>query len=271
VVAWAEQQGIPVWGDVELAWRVRDKVRAGDWVSVTGAGASETVDLAVHLLASAGIRTAGVGYRNVPVLDAVRDPGGFDVLVVELSSRHLARLGGGAISPLVSVCLSVSEDSVSEDGVSDDGVVADGVDEDGVSADGDDPAWHASTEARLAALGNVYDATRLACLYNKADEATMHMVEEAEVIDGCRAIGFDFGTPGPSDLGLVGDIVVDRAFHDDRHHSALELTTHGELQAAGLGAPSSVSGVLAASAIARAFGVSPEQVRAGIATFRRTT
>lgn len=25
-IAWAGQQGIPVWGDVELAWRVRDKV-----------------------------------------------------------------------------------------------------------------------------------------------------------------------------------------------------------------------------------------------------
>src|SRR5690606_32862649 len=28
--------GIPIWGDIELAWRVRDKVEAADWILVTG-------------------------------------------------------------------------------------------------------------------------------------------------------------------------------------------------------------------------------------------
>ena len=215
---------LPTWTDIDLAWRVRDKVRVAEWVSVAGA-APTLVDLTVHLLASDGRRVAGVGHGNVPVLDAVRDPGGFDVLVVEYTPADLP----AAAQPAVSVCL-----------VGDDG------------------------------LADVYANTRIACLYNKADERTMAFVEEADVIDGCRAIGFDLGTPGPSDLGLVGDIIVDRAFHELRHKEALELTTHGELRAAGLGEQDAVMGVLAASGIARALGVSPEVIRDAIATFGDT-
>ena len=55
------------------------------------------------------------------------------------------------------------------------------------------------------------------------------MVEDAEVVEGARAIGFDLGVPGPSDLGVVDGILVDRAFLEDRRTSALELTTVAEL------------------------------------------
>jgi len=229
--AFSRSAGIPSWTDIDLAWRVRDKVRAAEWLSVTGeTGVSLAVDLAVHVIASAGHRVAGVGFGNVPVLDAVREPEGFDALVVEFSPADLTALADAAISPLASVCL-----------------------------DGDD----------VSTLGRVYANTRVACVYNKAVESTMRMVEEAEVVDGCRAIGFDLGMPGPSDLGMVGDLVADRAFHEERRTEALELTTHGELVAAGLGEKESVVSVLAAAGLVRAFGVAPEQVRIALASFAR--
>src|SRR5690606_33092364 len=128
--------------------------------------------------------------------------------------------------------------------------------------------WHGSPEAYAAAKAKVYENTRIACVYNKADAATERMVEEADVQEGCRAVGFDLGSPAPSDLGVVDGIVVDRAFHDDRHASALELTTRGELDAIGMAAPHSVANVLAASALARAYGVSPEVIGAALRTFR---
>ena len=245
VLEWAAARGIPVWGDIELAWRVRDKVRAAEWITVTGTnGKTTTVQLTEHLIRASGKRVAAVGNIGVPVLDAVREPTGFDVLVVELSSYQLHWINSspeGALSPLASVCLNLDDDHLD---------------------------WHGSSEAYAAAKGKVYDNTRIACVYNKADLATQHMVEEADVVEGCRAIGFDLGTPGPSDLGLVGDIVVDRAFHDDRHNAALELTTHGELAAAGLAAPHSVANVMAASALARAYGVPARVIRDALATFR---
>lgn len=245
LLLWAQGRGIPIWGDIELAWRVRDKVRAAEWITVTGTnGKTTTAQLATHLIAASGARVAAVGNIGIPVLDAVREPTGFDALVVELSSYQLHWINSspeGALSPLASVCLNLADDHLD---------------------------WHGSAEAYAAAKGKVYENTRIACVYNKADLATQRMVEEADVVEGCRAVGFDLGTPGPSDFGLVGDIVVDRAFHDDRRNSALELTTHGELAAAGLAAPHSVANVLAASALARAYGVDPAVIRTAISTFR---
>ena len=62
--------------------------------------------------------------------------------------------------------------------------------------------------------------------------------------------------------------MIDRAFVDDRHREAVELTTHGELLAAGLGAPHLAENVLAATALARAAGVDAAAVRTALATFR---
>src|SRR5690606_25124706 len=88
------------------------------------------------------------------------------------------------------------------------------------------------------------------------------------VEEGARAIGFGTGAPGPSELGIVDDILVDRAFLEDRHRAALELSTLDDLRGAGMTAPHSVANVLAAAALARAAGVEPAEVRDGIRAFR---
>ncbi len=246
LVVWAQEAGIPIWGDVELAWRLRDKVApAAEWIFVTGTnGKTTTTQLAAHLLVTAGRRAIAAGNIGIPVLDVVRDPIGFEFVVVELSSFQLhwmPRIGVGAVHPLASACLNLADDHLD---------------------------WHGSREAYEAAKATVYANTRVACVYNQEDPATMRMVENADVQEGCRAIGFSRGAPGRSDLGMVGDLVVDRAFLDDRHNSALELTTHGELVEAGLAAPHMLSNVLAAAALTRAAGIDPADVKAGLAGFR---
>ena len=248
LIAWAQERGLPLWGDVELAWRVRDKVVRADgspapWMLVTGTnGKTTTTRLAATMMAAGGLRAAPCGNIGVPVLDAVRDPDGFDVLVVELSSHQLWYLGLQSgpepVSPYAAVCLNLADDHLE---------------------------WHGSFEAYRAAKAHVYDRTQVACVYNKADDA---MVEEADVIEGARAIGFDLGAPGPSDLGVVDGILVDRAFLEDRMTSALELTTVAELAELGLSAPHVVANILAAAALARALEVPPAAVRDGLRAFR---
>jgi len=246
IVRWAEEHGIPMWGDIELAWRVRDKVAPpAQWVLITGTnGKTTTTQLTATMLKEAGIRAAPCGNIGVPVLDAVRDPAGFDVLVVELSSFQLHQLpteGPGALGPIASACLNLAEDHYD---------------------------WHGSAEAYRDAKAKVYANTLLACVYNRADEATMRMVEEADVVDGARAIGFGTDTPGPSDVGVVDDILVDRAFLDDRHRSALELGTLADVRLAGLATPHGLANALAAAALARAAGAPPLAVRDGLRAFR---
>ncbi|TQJ32368.1 UDP-N-acetylmuramoylalanine--D-glutamate ligase [Microbacterium sp. SLBN-146] len=251
VIEWARASGIALWGDIELAWRVRDKVPAAngapaEWILVTGTnGKTTTTRLAATMLVAGGLRAAPVGNIGTPVLDAVRDPSGFDALVVELSSHQLWYLGLQAgtskVSPHASVCLNLADDHLE---------------------------WHGSAEAYRDAKAHVYDSTRVACVYNKSDEATRRMVEDADVIDGARAIGFDLGVPGPSDLGLVDGILVDRAFLEDRRTSALEITTLAELAEQGLGAPHVVANILAASALARSLDVPPTAIREALRGFR---
>jgi UDP-N-acetylmuramoylalanine--D-glutamate ligase len=128
--------------------------------------------------------------------------------------------------------------------------------------------WHGSAEAYRAAKGRVYERTRLACVYNVEDPVTEALVREADVVEGCRAIGFTRGIPRVSEVGIVEEVLVDRAFLDARQTSALELTTLHALDEAGLSAPHVVADVLAASALARALGVEPRAIRDALAAFR---
>ena len=246
LLLWAARAGVPVWGDIELAWRLRDKVGpAAEWILVTGTnGKTTTVQLTATMLAAAGLRVAPCGNIGVPVLDAVRDPQGWDVLVVELSSyqlHHLPRTGPGALVPFSSVCLNIADDHLD---------------------------WHGSAEAYRDAKATVYANTQVACVYNKADAATIRMVEDADVQEGARAIGFGLGAPGPSDFGIVEGILCDRAFHEDRFETAIEITTAPELRAHGLSAPHLLADILAASALARSFGVAPGVIHDALEGFR---
>jgi UDP-N-acetylmuramoylalanine--D-glutamate ligase len=241
ILLWAAKNEIPVWGDIELAWRLRDKVGTpAPWILVTGTnGKTTTVQMTAAMLATAGFRVAPCGNIGVPVLDAVRDPQGFDVLVVELSSYQLHYMAD--IWPHSAVCLNIADDHLD---------------------------WHGSFQAYEAAKAKVYNNVAVACVYNKADGRTEAMVESADVLEGARAIGFGLGVPGRSDLGVVEGILCDRAFVDDRHNTATEITTLDELHAQGLTAPHIVANILAAAALARAFGASPEDIREALHTFR---
>lgn len=246
LIVWADSTGAAVWGDVELAWRVRDKTSTiAEWVLVTGTnGKTTTTQLAAAMFGADGRSVAACGNIGLPVLDAIREPEGFDVLVVELSSHQLHYLpieGPGSLRPAASVCLNVEDDHLE---------------------------WHGGVDAYRAAKGRVYANTRVACVYNRADETTKRLVQEADVLEGCRAVGFGLGSPPISDFGVVEGLLVDRAFLADRQHRALELTTLDTLASSGLSADHLVADVLAAAALARSLDVPPEAIDLAVAAFR---
>ena len=97
VAAEARRRGLAVTGEMSLLAEalvelgVRDETRI---LAITGTnGKTTTTRLAATMLVAGGLRAAPVGNIGTPVLDAVRDPSGFDVLVVELSSHQLWYLG----------------------------------------------------------------------------------------------------------------------------------------------------------------------------------
>ena len=256
LVRWAESRLIPLWGEIELAWRLRDKtarpdeqgkLRPAEWFTVTGAtGTAETIQLATAMMSAAGHRVIACGDSNALVLDAIRDPGGFDALVVSFSpfQRQLS----SSVSAHTSVCLNVAVDDTRFGGDS--------------TTD-----QHLDYADSSSAGGGIYANTKIACLFNRDVIATRSMVEEADVVEGCRAIGFGLGVPGPSDFGVVSEYLLDRAFLADRYTGALEIESMQQLEKVGLDAPHLVTVVLAASALARSFDVSIEQIRSTITSF----
>ena len=235
----ADGRGIPVWGEVELAWRMRPE-GAAPWVTITGTnGKTTTVQMLHSIFTAAGLRSRAVGNVGTPIMEAVLDPEPYDVLAVELSSFQLH--WQNSVSPVASVCLNVAPDHVD---------------------------WHGSLQEYTAAKGRVYANTIVACVYNVDDPVTESLVEDADVVEGCRAVGFTLGTPAISMVGVVEDVLADRAFVENRRTSAAELGTVADLQRGSVSPPPHViANALAAAALARAAGVEPVAVRDGLRAF----
>lgn len=232
----AAEAGVEIWGDVELAWRLRGP-GAAPWLAVTGTnGKTTTVRMLASILEAAGLRTAAVGNIGVSLLDAVLGDETYDVLAVELSSYQLH--WAPSLRAHSAVVLNLAPDHLD---------------------------WHGSMEAYVADKGRIYEGNTVACVYNVADPATEDLVREADVEEGCRAIGFTLGTPGPSQLGVVDGILVDRAFVENRQKQAQELAEVSDVNPP---APHNIANALAAAALARAYGVEPAAVRDGLRAFR---
>ncbi|MFE0103841.1 UDP-N-acetylmuramoyl-L-alanine--D-glutamate ligase [Streptomyces sp. NPDC059009] len=233
----AAKAGVDVVGDVEIAWRLRGP-DAAPWLAITGTnGKTTTTQMLASILTAAGLRTAAVGNIGTPIVDVILEgDDAYDVLAVELSSYQLH--WAPSLRAHSATVLNLAPDHLD---------------------------WHGSMEAYAADKGRIYEGNRVACVYNVADKATEDLVREADVEEGCRAIGFTLNAPAPSQLGVVDGILVDRAFVPDRQKQAQELAEISDVQPP---APHNIANALAAAALARAYGVEASAVREGLRAFR---
>lgn len=241
VIHWLRDHNVAIWSDVDLAWRLKDKFSIEQqWICITGTnGKTTTAELTEAMLISAGVRAVACGNIGKPILDCIRDPANFEVLVVELSSFQLHYTSW--IEPFSSVVLNLADDHLD---------------------------WHGDFDRYKQAKGKIYRGTQVACVYNLADSNTQELVEQAEVRDGARAIGFSLGTPTPSNVGYVDDLLVDRAFLDERQTSALEIASLEDIASLGVLTPHLLANVAAATALARSFGVPPAAIKRALQEFR---
>lgn len=247
----ASDQGIEIISEIELAWRLRVKTTAtgepAPWLGLTGTnGKTTTVQMLVAMLSASGKHTVAVGNVGTPAITAALDPT-LDVLALELSSFQLhftstMSLHAGAV-------LNLAPDHLD---------------------------WHGSFKNYADDKAKIFARAQVACVYNVQDSATMKMVAEADVQDGARAIGFTLGAPERGQLGLIEDVLVDRAFHlpvdtPGRHTQAAEIGTLADLAhlagPSGHPAPHTVANALAAAALARSVGVSARAVQTGLRGF----
>ena len=186
------------------------------------------------MLQAAGLNAIAVGNVGTPILDAIRDPVDYDVIAVELSSFQLH--WSHSMSPLASVCLNVAEDHVD---------------------------WHGSYAYYLADKAKVYEHTQ-----RPASTTPTRSKPSAwwRTPTSWRAAAPSASPPhaGISMVGVVEDLLVDRAFIADRKDSAAELASW---PTSAVGAPRHmVANAPAAAALVRAYGVEPAAVAWACAT-----
>ena len=239
----AQARKIPIWGDVELAWRLQQPDRVVPWLGITGTnGKTTTVTMLESILSTAGLTASAVGNVGRPILETILDEVTYDCLAVELSSFQLHWMN--SVSLHSAVVLNLDPDHLQ---------------------------WYESSSATLdpfdayaADKARIYHQVTHSCLYNVDDPRTEQMVVDADVVEGARAIGFTLGIPQISMLGVVDDALVDRAFIPQRRDSALELISVSDLPSS---APHMVANALAAAGLARSFGVEARAVRDGLRAY----
>lgn len=237
----AVRSGIPIWTDIDLAWRLKDKhLPNQEWICITGTnGKTTTTEITEAMFLAADVRAVACGNIGKPILDCIRDPAAFEVLIVELSSFQLHYLD--RIEPFSAAVLNVAKDHLD---------------------------WHGGFSNYRQAKGRMYENTKVACVYNLEDAATESLVEAADVSEGARAIGFGLGTPARSNVGYVEDLLVDRAFLEERADKALEIASFEDLEGFGVLTPHLLSNIAAATALARSYGVPPAACRKALREFK---
>jgi UDP-N-acetylmuramoylalanine--D-glutamate ligase len=228
VLAAAAAAGIPIWGDVELAWRLDAAGQYGPprrWLVVTGTNGKTTTTSMLHaMLTAAGRRSLLCGNIGDPVLDVLEQPA--DLLAVELSSFQLH--WAPSLRPEAGVVLNIAEDHLD---------------------------WHSTMAEYTAAKARVLNGQ--VAVVGLDDSRAAALLDTA--LAPVRA-GFRIGEPASGELGVRGGQLVDRAFADD-----LALLPVESIPVPG---PVGVLDALAAAALARSVGVPAEAIAAAVASFQ---
>lgn len=228
VPAAAATAGVPIWGDVELAWRLDGAGHYGPprrWLVVTGTNGKTTTTSMLHAMLTAGGRRAALcGNIGSPVLDVLDEPA--DLFAVELSSFQLH--WAPSLRPEAGVVLNIAEDHLD---------------------------WHASMAEYTADKARVLDGRVAVVGLDDARAAALLETAAAPV-----RTGFRLGEPTSGELGVRGGRLVDRAFAEDLVLASVDSIA--------VPSPVGVLDALAAAALARSVGVSPEAIGAALSSFR---
>jgi len=218
--------------EIDLAWQIRSELAPQQkWLALTGTnGKTTTVEMVAKILQTAGLKAVACGNVGDTVIEAVDRESAYDYLVLELSSFQLhwakqAQFVSAAI-------LNIADDHLD---------------------------WHGTFDAYAAAKFSILDRADIAIL-NADDE---QVVLRANRFTG-RKVFFSLDTPAPGEIGVVEELLVDRAFVAD----PLEAAMICELKDITPTVPHNVSNALAAAALARTVDVSHEHIQKALQEFK---
>lgn len=231
LIAKAQASGIRLVNEIDLAWSFRAELVPGQkWIALTGTnGKTTTVEMAAAMLRAGGVSAIACGNVGTTVIESVESPEKYDVLVLELSSFQLHWLREASF--VAAAILNIAEDHLD---------------------------WHGTFTEYARVKGSILDRTSTG-IFNSAD---LEVVNQAAHWQG-RKVFFSLDTPAPGEIGVVEELLVDRAFVSDPQEAAMLA----EIVDVKPTVPHNVANALAAAGLVRALGVSPEAVRSALQNF----
>lgn len=225
----ANNLGIELISEIDLAWRAKTELAPDQrWLALTGTnGKTTTVQMTEAMLMADGYNALACGNVGLTAIEAVSNTNS-EVLILELSSfqldwSHEAEFVSAAI-------LNIAEDHID---------------------------WHKSFDNYAAAKFKITDRAGTIVLNAHDDE----IVKRARNLTH-KIIWFSLETPAPHQIGLVENLIVDRAFINEEAEALFELT---DIHPA---VPHNVLNAMAAAGLARSIGVRAESIATALNNFK---
>jgi UDP-N-acetylmuramoylalanine--D-glutamate ligase len=224
-----KNSGIEIIGEVDFAWKIKEVIAPSQkWVALTGTnGKTTTIKMVESIFKSAKINGAACGNVGQTVIESVMQEPALDYLALELSSFQIH---WSELPKYESVALlNIAEDHID---------------------------WHGNfdnyAQAKLKLLKQAKKS-----FVNKSDKVLSTKVQ------GGSVIWFSLDTPQPGELGVVENLLIDRAFSP----SPSEANEISELVDITPTVPHNIMNALAASALALSLGVKYQAIKDGLKNF----
>lgn len=232
LISSAVSSGVKISNEIDLAWSLRADLAPNQrWIALTGTnGKTTTVEMTAAMLREGGISAVACGNVGTTVLESVESSENYDFLVLELSSFQLHWLREATF--VATAILNIAPDHVD---------------------------WHGDFESYAVAKMSILDRTSTG-IFNGGDS---EVLTRAARWQG-RKVFFSLETPGPGEIGVVEDLLVDRAFVVDPQEAVMLAEVIDVVPTV----PHNVSNALAAAGLARAVGVDHESIRRAIQNFK---
>ena len=224
--------GIELISEIDFAWKLKLELRPNQkWLALTGTnGKTTTVQMLESILISAGVSAIACGNVGTTAIEAVTSENKFDVLALELSSFQIS---WSSLPKYEAVAiLNIAQDHID---------------------------WHGSFNEYANAKLKLLSQTRTAILNLNDPEVILRGAGWSG-----RKIFFSLDTPQAGELGIVEELIIDRAFVTSSD-SAEVIAEINDVKPA---VPHNVANAMAAAGLALAIGVAHPLIKQGITNFK---
>ncbi len=226
------EQGTELISELDFSWLVKTEIAPDQkWVALTGTnGKTTTIQMVQSIFDASGVNGIACGNVGEPVIEVLGSGKRYDVLALELSSfqlewSHLPHFHASAL-------LNIAPDHID---------------------------WHGTFDSYADAKMKLLEFSDIAIINSADSESVLRSSAW-----GGRKVFYALDTPQVNELGLVENLLIDRAFGDN----PAQAVAFAELADITPTVPHNVSNAMAAGGLALAIGISHEDIRGGLSTFK---